>query len=187
VPRPRRSRRTLITITVLILLSITLITVDERPATHHLAAGLKSVAHDVFSPVVGGLNAIFSPIGDFFAGAVHYGSLQAENHQLQATIGRLRLQLAETQPLRDQAREVAALEHLPFVGSTPTVTAAMTGFDLTNLDSDITLNKGRSDGVDVGEPVVAAGGLAGVVVSASHHTATVQGSCSARASRPMPP
>ena len=38
----------------------------------------------------------------------------------------------------------------------------------------MTIDKGRSDGVDVGMPVVGAGGLVGQVIQAFHHTAVVR-------------
>jgi rod shape-determining protein MreC len=174
VARPRRSRRTLVTIAVLVLVSVTLITFDERSGTHHITSGLKSIAHDVFSPLTTGVNDLLRPIGDFFAGSVHYGSLQSENQQLEATIGRLHEQVNETQGLREQLRELDSLDHVPDPGSLPTVTAEMINRDLSDFDADITIDKGRGEGVSVGMPVVAAGGLVGQVVEASHNTATVQ-------------
>ena len=63
-----------------------------------------------------GVNDILRPIGDFFAGAVHYGALQTENQQLQATIGQSRLAAARD-PGRwpSRSRELAALEHLAYL------------------------------------------------------------------------
>jgi len=175
VARPRRSRRTLVTIAVLVLVSVSLITFDERSGTHHITSGLKSIAHDVFSPLATGVNDILRPIGDFFAGSVNYGSLQTENQQLQATIGRLKLQLNESEGLQQRLRELDSLDHLPPpLDSLPKVTAQMTQFNLSNFDADLTIDKGRGDGVLVGMPVVAAGGLVGQVIEASHSTATVQ-------------
>lgn len=156
------------------LASVTLITFDLRGGTNHLTSGIRSVAHDVFSPITRGVNDILRPIGDFFAGAVHYGALQSENQQLQATIGRLRLQQNETEALRQQLREITSLDHLTYIGSLKTVTASMINRDLSDFDADITIDKGRSDGVLVGMPVVAAGGLVGQVIQSSHSTATVQ-------------
>jgi len=161
-------------VAVLVLVSVTLITFDERSGTNHLTSGLKSVAHDVFSPLIAGVNDILRPIGDFFAGSVHYGALQAENQRLQATIGSLELQLRETQGLAKQERELRALEHLAFLPDAKTVTAQMINFNLSGFDADITISKGRGDGVTVGEPVVGAGGLVGRVIEASHSTAQVQ-------------
>ena len=159
---------------MLVLVSVTLITFDERSGTHHITSGLKSLAHDVFSPLTSGVNDILRPIGDFFAGSVNYGSLQNENQKLQATIGRLKLELNQTQALRQEVRELNSLERLPYLDALPKVTAQMTQSNLSNFDADITIDKGRSEGVSVGMPVVGAGGLIGQVVEASHSTATVQ-------------
>jgi rod shape-determining protein MreC len=185
VARPRRSRRTLVTIAVLVLVSVTLITFDERSGTHHITSGLKSVAHDVFYPLTTGVNDILRPIGDFFAGSVHYGALQRENQQLEATIGQLREQVNETQRLRQEVQEFDSLNHVPDPDNSPTVTAEMINFDLSNFDADITIDKGRSEGVLLGDPVVAAGGLVGRVVEASHNTATVQLITDSRSSIPV--
>ena len=172
--RARRSRRTFVIVAVLVLVSVTLITFDERSGTNHVTSGLKSVAHDLFSPITSGVNDVLAPIGDFFAGAVHYGSLQHENQQLQATIGQLRLEQRETQALATQNAELRALRDVPYLGNLATITAPMVNRDLSNFDADITIGKGRAEGVAVGEPVVAAGGLIGIVVEASHSTAEVQ-------------
>jgi rod shape-determining protein MreC len=164
-------------VVVLILVSITLITFDERSGTHDITAGLRSVAHDIFSPVVGAVNDILRPIGDLFAGSVHYGALQTENQKLQQTIGRLRQQLAERPYEAKELQELQALTdraRLPFLGSLPTITAQTTEIKVSNFEGDITIDKGRSDGVQVGMPVVGAGGLVGQVTFASHHSATVQ-------------
>jgi rod shape-determining protein MreC len=161
-------------IAVLVLVSVTLITFDERSGTNHITSGLKSIAHDVFSPLVAGVNDILRPIGDFFAGAVHYGALQQENQQLQALIGQLRMEVNQTGALRQTVRELTTLENVPYLGSLKTVTAQMINFDLTDFDADIWIGKGSSSGVTKGEPVVGAGGLVGQVESASDGTATVQ-------------
>jgi rod shape-determining protein MreC len=160
---------------VLVLVSVTLITFDERSGTHHITSGLKSLAHDVFSPLTTGVNDILRPIGDFFAGSVNYGSLQSENQRLQALIGRMKLQQREAVGLLKQERQLYALEHpLPFLPALPTVTAQMTDSNVSDFDADITIDKGRNEGVTVGMPVVGAGGLVGQVIEASHNSATVE-------------
>jgi rod shape-determining protein MreC len=164
----------LVIIGVLVLVSVTLITFDERSGTNHITSGLKSIAHDVFSPLTSGVNDILRPIGDFFAGAVHYGALQQENQQLQALIGQLRMEVNETGALRQTVRELTSLADVPYLGSLKTVTAQMINFDLSDFDADITIGKGTSSGVTKGEPVVGAGGLVGQVESPSEGTATVQ-------------
>jgi len=53
---------------------------------------------------------VLSPIGDFFAGAVHYGSLQSENQKLQAA-SKLREEQAEKGFESTQLRNLMALEN----------------------------------------------------------------------------
>ena len=172
--RPRRARRTVATIVILALVSLTVITIDQTGRTHHLTAGIKSVANDVFSPFRTAVEDVVRPIGDFFAGAVHYGALQEENQKLRATAGRLRQELAQQKFDETQLRQVMALEHLPFLGSLRTVAAQVTALSPSNFEADVVIDKGRSDGVLVGMPVVGNGGLVGVVTQASHTQAFVQ-------------
>ena len=175
--RARRSRRTLTTLVVLVLLSVSVITLDESGRAHTLISGSKSVASDVFSPIRAAANAIIDPIGRFFAGAVHYGAVQQENQKLQAEIGQLRQDLA-TQKLEKaqltQLRALLATDKLPSVATLTKVTAEVTGDTPSNFANTVTIDKGRSDGVTVGDPVMGAGGLVGQVVEAGHSTAQVR-------------
>jgi rod shape-determining protein MreC len=161
-------------VAVLVLVSVTLITFDERSGTNHVTSGLKSVAHDVFSPITAGVNDLLRPIGDFFAGSVHYGALQQENQRLQAALGQLQLKQREIRALAKQEQQLRALEQLSYTPTIKVVTAQMINQNLSDFDADITIGKGRDQGVTVGEPVVAAGGLIGQVFETSHNTAMVR-------------
>jgi rod shape-determining protein MreC len=173
VPRSRRSRRTL-TVIILVVLSLTLISLDLNGRTHSVTSGVKSVANDVYAPLRQGVLDIISPIGNFFAGAFNYGPLQSENERLQRTIGQLRAAQLEQGFEKNQLREITALQNLPFLPSLPTVTAQTQDEYSSNFTATITLDKGRADGVDVGYPVVGAGGLVGQVIQAFHHTSVVR-------------
>jgi len=173
----RRSHRTLATLLVLILLSVTIISLDESGRTHRLTSGVKSVATDVFSPLRAGVDDIIRPIGDFFAGAVNYGGLQRENQILRNELSTRRLSRGET--AADQ-RELAQLEKLDRIDrltslrTVPTVTAQTIVDNASDFTATITIDKGRAQGVAVTDPVVGGGGLVGKVVQASHQTAIVQ-------------
>jgi rod shape-determining protein MreC len=173
VARSRRSRRTL-TVIILIVLSLSLISLDLNGRTHSLTSGIKSVANDVYSPLRQGVLDIISPIGNFFAGAFNYGSVQSENERLQRTIGQLRAAQLEQGFEKNQLREITALQNLPFLQSLPTVTAQTQDEYSSNFTATITLDKGRADGIDVGYPVVGAGGLVGQVIQSFHHTSVVR-------------
>jgi len=173
VPRPRRSRRTWVTIAILVLISITIITLDERAGTHHITSGLKSFANDVFSPVRSGVNAVVDPIGNFFAGAVNYRGLQEQNNQLRATIGRLEEQQSGANYTQREQQQIDELQHLPFLPGISKVTAGVTSYQLSNFDADIQIDLGTSRGVTTGMPVVGNGGLVGVVTQSYRNSAIV--------------
>lgn len=159
---------------VLVVLSLSVISLDLNGRTHGITSGVKSVANGVFSPLRRAVVDVIDPIGDFFAGAVHYRSLQTENQKLQATVGRLRQEQAESGFEKNQLRNVMALQDLPFLDALPTVAAQTTQISTSNFTITITIDKGRADGVDVGMPVVGAGGLVGQVLQSFHHAAVVQ-------------
>jgi rod shape-determining protein MreC len=162
---------------VLVVVSLSIISLDLNGRTHSITSGVKSVANSVYSPLRDGVVDVLSPIGNFFAGAVHYGSLHTENEKLQATVGRLRAEQAEKgfeQNQLNDLRKLTALHDLPFLNSLPTVTAQTQDVRTSNFTLTITIDKGRADGVDVGMPVVGAGGLVGQVIQSFHHSAVVQ-------------
>jgi rod shape-determining protein MreC len=173
VARSRRSRRTL-TVIVLVVVSLSLISLDLNGRTHSLTSGLKSVANSIYAPLRQGVGDIIDPIGSFFAGAFNYSAVQSDNAQLQKTIGELRAAEAERGFENQQARQLTALQNLPFLQSLNVVTAQTIDEYSSNFTATITLDKGRADGVDVGFPVVGAGGLVGQVIQSFHHTSVIR-------------
>ena len=171
--RSRRSRRTL-TVIVLVVISLSLISLDLNGRTHSLTSGVKSVANNIYAPLRQGVADIIDPIGSFFAGAFNYGAVQADNERLQKEIGQLRAAQAERGFENEQARQLTGLQNLPFLQSLPVVTAQTIDDYASNFTATITLDKGRADGVDVGFPVVGAGGLVGQVIQSFHHTSVVR-------------
>lgn len=175
--RQKRSRRTLVTLLVLVLISVTVISLDESGRTHSITSGIKSVATDVFSPLRSGVDGVLHPVGDFFAGAVNYSTLQSENQKLQSEIGRLRQQAAEEAHAQAQLRQLQRLlrsHGLSSVATLHSVTAQTIAKGQSDFTATITIDKGRSDGVAVTDPVVGDGGLVGRVVQASHSTSEVE-------------
>jgi rod shape-determining protein MreC len=173
VARTRRSRRTL-TVIVLVIVSLSLISLDQNGRTHSLTSGIKSVANDVYAPLRQGVLDIISPIGNFFAGAFNYGSVQKQNQKLQAELGALRQATAQRPEADRLLRQITALEHLGYLGNTPTVLAQTTQINPSDFAGTITIDKGTADGVQLDNPVVGAGGLVGQVVQVFHHQATVR-------------
>jgi rod shape-determining protein MreC len=175
--RQKRSRRTLATFVVLVLLSVTIITLDETGRATSLTSGLKSVASDVYTPLRHGVNGVLNPIGRFFAGAVNYSSLESENQKLQNQIlGLERRQAFDAAAQRQYAalQRLLATDKLPSVASLPMVTAEVTAQNVSDFAATVTIDKGRDQGVTLGDPVVGPGGLVGVVATVMRTDATVR-------------
>ena len=77
--RPARSRFTLL---LLVLTSITLLTLDYRGTGSGVVEAVKDGARDVFAPVQDVSDKVFSPVGNFVGGVLHYGDLKSENQRL---------------------------------------------------------------------------------------------------------
>jgi rod shape-determining protein MreC len=174
VAPPRRSRRPRTTLLLLILAAVTIITLDARGGFHEVTSGVRSAASDAFAPVRSGVNAVVEPIGSFLAGSVHYGAVREQNQKLQAEIDRLKMQSAASADQAEAYSQLYALLHLPYLANLQSVPAEVTDFGTSDFAATIDIDVGRSDGVQLGMPVVGNGGLVGQVVEVSHHTATVR-------------
>jgi rod shape-determining protein MreC len=171
---PRRSRRPRTTLFILVLASVTIITLDARGGFHRITSGVKSVAADAFAPVRAGVDDVIEPIGSFLAGSVHYGAVRQANQKLQAQIDQLKGEQASQQDVEQRLSQLSALLNLPFIGNLQTVPAEITNYGTSNFASTVDISIGRRQGVQLGMPVVGAGGLVGQVVQANHSTATVR-------------
>ena len=105
------------TIGLLVLASIAIITLDYRGQAHGVISGAKRGAHDAFSPLQHGVDAIARPVGSFLSGAVHGGDLEAQNAKLRREIGALQRQTLITESTRNSLRALQRLDQLPWVGS----------------------------------------------------------------------
>jgi len=171
--RPGRSRRSL-TIGLLVLVSITIITLDYRGGGHGAISALKRAAHDTFSPVQRGVDAVVRPVGSFLAGAVHYGAVEQQNAKLRAEIGELERRVLEGRATRQELDQLEQLAHLPWIDGIQAVTGQVVGLNTSNFAVTVRLNVGTSSGVDVGMPVVGGAGLVGKVTEAWKSGSTVQ-------------
>lgn len=175
----RRTSRARTLLVVLVLLSITLVTVDARSGSRGWPGRLRGYLHDGLSPIQQATHSALRPLGDFLAGAADHGALQAENERLRREVAALQAQGIAGTAATAEAQGVIAGAHLPFVGSIPTVATRVIDQGATNFSTTVTVDKGSADGLAVGQPVVAAGpgvaggGLVGSVGAVASHTATV--------------
>jgi rod shape-determining protein MreC len=156
-----------------VLAALTIVTIDARSGGSGVTDQVRAKFHDAFAPLQRATHSVLRPIGDFFTGAVDYGSLRQENQRLRDQVAGLQNQSIQSSAEQSAAQQLFTLEKLPFVGSIPTVTVAVIDNGSSNFENTVTVNKGTSSGLAAGQPVVAAGGLVGSVERVSSKTASI--------------
>lgn len=158
----------------LVLLSITLITLDFRGDGSGIIDSIRDGATDALAPVRDAADTAFSPMGDALHGVTDYGDVNDENARLRARIDELEGQATQGEANRKELADALHLLGVSFVGDTPTVAARVIGAPVSNFEQTIELDIGRDDGVDVDMAVVSGDGLVGRIVQVSKSRAMVR-------------
>ncbi len=170
----RRTSRPRFTLLLLVLTAITLLTLDERSNGLGIVDGARDGAQDLFAPVKAAADAVFSPVTDFFDGALHYGDVTAENDRLREQLAEREsavLQAADAEREREALLDLAGLD---FVGDIPTVAARVVLTPASGFELTLSIDRGRDAGVAKGMAVVSGGGLVGQVIDVSRTRSTVR-------------
>lgn len=170
----RRNGRSRATLVFLVLLSVTVITLDFRGDGDGLISSLRSGAGDVLAPVRDLADGALSPMSDALSGVTGYGDLEEQNAKLRAELEEVRGRELQEADAVVEARELRALLDLEWVGDLPTVAARVVSAPVSNFAETIELNRGTDHGVDVDMPVVTGAGLVGRVVQASSKRSIVR-------------
>lgn len=169
--RPARSRFTLL---LLVLSALTLLTLDYRGADHGVLGKVRDRVQDMFAPVQDASDRALAPVGDFVGGILHYGDLKAENQRLRDENANLRGAVLRGDDVARENRALLDQLNLTFVGDVPRVNARVVSDAPSNFELTIEIDKGTSDGVAVGMPVVTGAGLLGRVVDTSRTRSMVE-------------
>jgi rod shape-determining protein MreC len=169
---PRRSRAV---VSLLVLASVTIATVDASHPTGSPVDPLRSAVADVFGPVEHVATAAFAPvtgIPDYLRGVQDLrrrnDALEASNHAL---VQRLRRADAVQQPRNAEIRGISRFAHAT---SRTLVAAQVVALGpAQSFSRTVTIDAGTSSGVVPDETVVNADGLVGRVIAATRTTATV--------------
>jgi rod shape-determining protein MreC len=134
-------------------------------------------AQDVVSPIENGANRALKPIRDLFSWVGDTFSAKGDNEKLRDEVAGLRKELATRETARRDAEQLRGLVGLRgtdgFPQGTNPVAARVIARSPTVWYSTIRIDKGKSDGLRVDQPVIAAGGLAGKITSVSGGSAQV--------------
>jgi rod shape-determining protein MreC len=167
----RASQR--VTLLMLVLASVTVLTLDYHGEASRAIGHVRHGVATVFAPIQRGVAAVLHPVGDVVSGMFHYGSLETQNAELRKEIGALSQRVVANDAASANSRELYHLDNLPFVENIPTVAAEVISQATSNFETTIEIDRGTSDGVGVGMPVVAQKGLIGKVISAASHSSMV--------------
>lgn len=161
---------------MLVLLSITIITLDFRGDLRGTITGARRSATDAVAPLERVVDDVLHPVGSFLAGAVDYGSLEQQNAKLRFDLARRDAAVEQLRSVRQTLRTLSTLDKLPWadVAALPTVTAEVIGQNASNFEATVVLDKGSVQGVGVGMPVVDGSGLVGRVVQVDSGQCTVE-------------
>ena len=147
------------TLAVMVLLSITLVTLDTR---HNPTVDkIRGQARDLFSPVRGIARAVFRPVESTWKGIRDYSRLKRDYEDLQDQIGRQEGNSIAAESQLRQLQDLQAVLGLRPCSAIPAVWAEVVGQPASNYDLAVEINRGARDGLKPGMPVVVSGGLVG--------------------------
>ncbi len=156
------------------LTSITLLTLDYRGAGSGVIGAAKDGVRDAFGPVQRTSDRVFSPVGSFFGGMIHYGDLQTENERLRQEIAGLRGDVYRADDADRERRALLDQLDLPTPEDIPRVDARVVSTSPSNFAYTVEIDKGTSSGITHGMPVVTGAGLVGRIADVSRTRAVVQ-------------
>jgi rod shape-determining protein MreC len=170
-------RRRRAALAVFVGLSIVLLTAYFGESPGGILHALQKGTQEALAPVETGASKALKPVRDLFGWFGDTLDAKDENERLKDEVEALRQQVAEAQTAKRDAaqlREIVDLHDFDgFPTGTEPVTARVIARSPTVWYSSIKIDKGSGDGIEVDQPAIAAGGLAGKVTRVTGGTAEV--------------
>ena len=164
---PRSGQRSRFTVMVLVMVCLTLITIDTKANGGGVLMMIRANARDVLAPAQSSLGQVAQPVADFVDGLVNAGDLKGENRRLRDENGRLQGEVLQNAEAQRQLTALLDLNKLEVVKDIPRVAARVINTAPSNVQLTVEIDRGTDDGVATGMPVVAGSGLVGRIASAT--------------------
>lgn len=160
----RRASRRRYVLALLVLTAITLITLDRRDRDAGALGALGRAAHTVVAPIEKGVDAVASPVGDWFDGITDGTSLKRENRSLQQRVAELEDEQRRAEAALRENEVLRRELELPVLADVERVTARVVNRSAGNFEWTLTIDRGTERGIAPDMPVVSADGLVGKVL-----------------------
>ena len=171
-------RRRRAALAVFVALSIAILTAYFGESGGGFFHTLQRGAQEAVAPIETGASRALKPVRDFFGWAGDTIDAKDQNADLKKEVQQLRGQLAQSETALRDADQLKALSSLRqenyFPQSTAPVTARVIARSSTVWYSTLKIDKGSDDGLRLNQPVIAAGGLIGKLISVTGGTSEVR-------------
>ena len=166
----RSARRRGIAFTVLLAVTLLLMAFSSNPLVRDVQGGIGFA----FRPIQGALDGVAGGVASVATAIGEMDRLRVDNAALRSENDRLTAESALNDEIRRENEQLTALLQLQAGFDHETVAAPVIARESSEFRRAITIGKGRNDGIEVGDVVVAAGGaLAGRVNAVGSDAATV--------------
>jgi rod shape-determining protein MreC len=169
-----RTRNTRLLVISLVLVSLAIITVDYRGGQGGPFEVAGRGVYTVVATMQSGVSKVLHPVGAFFSGLAHVGSLRTENQALKEKLREAQVQAGREASVERLNAELTKLVSLQGTLRLTGVTSRVTAESVGNFDWSVTIDKGSTAGVRMDDPVLVGDGLVGHVVEVTPNAAKVQ-------------
>jgi rod shape-determining protein MreC len=170
-------RNTRLLVVALVVMSLTIITIDYREGDSGPLADMGRAARTLMAPLQEAVTNATRPVGNFFSGVAHLPSLAQENSDLKAQLGDAQARLNATSQIEAQNQELLDLLNLKRIYPTG-VPAVVIANSPSNFFNTMTIDVGSDAGIKENQPVVTGSQdgarLVGIVASVTSNSATVR-------------
>ena len=167
----RTARRRAITYVALLAAALILMAVSANPFVVDLQRGIGFA----FRPIQGAIDGLGRDLNSIAAAIGEIDRLRLENEALRVENERIRTESRQAEELRRENELLTGLLQLRNGFEYETVAASVIARESSEVQRRIVLDRGTSDGIEIGDVVIAAGGaLVGRIVEAGSTSATVQ-------------
>ena len=165
-------RRPRITLVLLILISVSMISVTYKRVPPFVNSA-RGYVRDLVTPIRQGVTAVFNPVYNVVSGAFNYSNLKSQNLKLQQEVASLKGSALSNSYAQTELSTISKELNLTYLKGIGTTTAQVISYTPSNVQVSIEVDKGKSSGIQVGNPVVTDLGLVGRVIQVANFSSTV--------------